>query len=119
MTGDWAPALPVLGMVAAAILSLWGVRLTVRSAERRARAEAEAAAGERGASAQDRLIDQLQEELASHRNAQEARLTAHEERMTRLDRLVDGYRSHAHDLRSHIWDGKPPPPPEWPAGLPR
>jgi len=39
--------------------------------------------------------------------------------MTRLDGLVDGYRSYVHILRAHIFDGKTPPPPEWPEDLPR
>lgn len=69
--------------------------------------------------AEDKLTDQLQEELSRYRAAADARATAAEERMNRLDRLVDGYRTHAHELRSHIWDEKPPPPPAWPVDLPK
>lgn len=65
------------------------------------------------------LIDQLQEELTGYRTAAEARATAQDERMNRLERYSDGYRDHAHELRSHIWDQKPPPPPQWPEGLPK
>jgi len=65
------------------------------------------------------LIDQLQEELYRYRIAADARATAQDERMTRLDGLVDGYRSYVHVLRAHIYDGKNPPPPEWPESLPR
>ena len=65
------------------------------------------------------LVDQLQEELVAHRSEQSARSTAQDERMNRLETYSDGYRNHAHELRAHIWDGNPPPPPEWPANLPR
>lgn len=65
------------------------------------------------------LIDQLQEELTGHRRATDERATAQDARMNRLEEYSDGYRSHAHDLRSHIWDGSPPPPPPWPVGLPK
>jgi hypothetical protein len=65
------------------------------------------------------LIDQLQEELTGYRLTADRRSTIQDERMTRLDGLVDGYRSYVHVLRSHIFDGKTPPPPEWPEDLPR
>lgn len=114
-----APVLTPLGVVIAAALTYLGVRVTARSAERRARQDAAASVREHEATAQDKLIDQLQEELAAHRAGAEARMTAQDERMNRLERYADGYRDHAHELRSHIWDQKPPPPPEWPDGLPR
>lgn len=72
------------------------------------------------------MIDQLQEELAGHRKTandrmteQDARMTALEDRNERVARERDGYRDYAHELRSHIFDGRPPPPPNWPEGLPR
>lgn len=65
------------------------------------------------------LIDQLQEELTGYRLTTDRRSTIQDERMTRLDGLVDGYRSYVHILRAHIFDGKTPPPPEWPEDLPR
>ncbi|MFF2274222.1 hypothetical protein ACFVTX_18250 [Agromyces sp. NPDC058136] len=72
------------------------------------------------------LIDQLQEELTRHREAQDARANAMDDRITGLEqrnhelmRERDAYRDHAHALRSHIYDGKPPPPPDWPEGYPR
>jgi len=75
---------------------------------------------------EQQLIDQLQEELTAHRAEQTERTARLEERMQKVDdrnhdlmRERDGYRNHAHELRAHIWDGKPPPPPEWPDGLPR
>lgn len=65
------------------------------------------------------LIDQLQEELNTYRADAGRRATLQDERLNRLERNNDGYRAHIHDLRSHIWDQKAPPPPEWPADLPR
>lgn len=65
------------------------------------------------------LIDQLQEELTTYRVDATRRATAQDERMNRLETHNDGYRTHIHDLRSHIWDRKDPPPPEWPKDLPR
>lgn len=35
-------------------------------------------------------------------------------KMLRLDNLKDNYIA---DLRNHIWDHKPPPPPDWPSEL--
>lgn len=65
------------------------------------------------------LIDQLQEELDTYRHDASRRATAQDERLNRLEHNIDGYRTHIYDLRSHIWDHKGPPPPEWPADLPR
>lgn len=78
------------------------------------------------ASRENALIDQLQEELITSRAEQAARMLAQEERMTALEdrngMLVDRndrYRDLLHRHRAHIWDGRPPPPPEWPDDLPR
>lgn len=71
------------------------------------------------ATAADALIDQLQEELKSYRDAAERRATAQDERMNRMERHIDAYRTYAHQLRGHIFDEKPPPPPPWPDGLPQ
>lgn len=121
----------------AGLISLGGIGLTTgglvvgyiisaRTARLTAAQQAAATAKATEESAAQHMIDQLQEELAGHRAAQDARSTAMEERMTKLDernddlaRERDGYRAFAHELRSHIWDGKPPPPPDWPEGLPR
>jgi hypothetical protein len=81
--------------------------------------EAERALEESKRSTGNDLIDQLQEELREHRQAANARATAQDERLNRLDGQHDVAREHIHALRSHIWEGKPPPPPPWPAGLPR
>lgn len=71
------------------------------------------------ADSENSLIDQLQEELKTYRADAERRATAQDERMNRLEVMVDGYRTYARELRSHIWGRKEPPPPEWPAGLPQ
>lgn len=70
-------------------------------------------------SGENALIDQLQEELNRYRTAADARATAQDQRMTRLDGLVDGYRQHAHRLHTHILEDKGPPPPPWPTNLPQ
>ena len=68
---------------------------------------------------ENNLIDQLQEELRTYREDAGRRATAQDERLNALERTRDGYRDYAHELRSHIFDRKEPPPPGWPAGLPR
>lgn len=102
------PLLAFLGTIALVIGGGFGALLTYRATRAGAKKDAE-----------NKLIDQLQEELAEHRIAANARATAQDERMNRLEPLVDGYRDYAHELRSHIFDGNPPPPPEWPKHLPR
>lgn len=123
---EWGAALTTAGVIVAAALSLLGVVLNVRAVRERSRAEAAAQDITQRANAQDQLVDQLQEELARYRDSEqehrarlEDRLTTQDERMNRLQVYADGYRDHAHTLRSHIWDQKPPPPPDWPEGLPR
>jgi len=69
--------------------------------------------------AENTLIDQLQEELRTYREDAGRRATAQDIRMDRLETNSDGYRAHIYELRSHIWEGSPPPPPAWPVGLPR
>ncbi|ALJ22034.1 hypothetical protein [Microbacterium sp. No. 7] len=120
---DWqslveALATPVL-MAGSGIV---GGLLTSAAQKRAARVQAEAQATSR----ENHLIDQLQEELSSSRTEQAARMLAQEERMTGLEERngilvdrTDRYRDLLHKHRSHIWDGKPPPPPEWPDDLPR
>lgn len=119
--------------LAVALLSLAGITLTVgggvvgavlafRASKRAATVQAEANETNR----ENALIDQLQEELTRHRSAQDVRMSEQDSRMTVLEErngiLVDRserYRDLIHQHRAHIWDGKPPPPPEWPEDLPR
>ena len=70
------------------------------------------------------LIDQLQEEIASIRTEKAAELSAMKKDISDLkdeqrkskkrERIRDDY---INKLRRHIEEGKPPPAPEWPAGL--
>lgn len=70
------------------------------------------------------LIDQLQEEVASLRSGRDAELAVMKKDITdlkdeqnkskRRERIRDDY---INKLRHHIEEGKPPPAPEWPAGL--
>lgn len=102
-------ALITLGVAAIGASGVWlGAILANRTAGRVAKKTGENA-----------LIDQLQEELTRYREDAGRRATAQDERLNRLEKFNDGYRAHIHELRSHIWDGKAPPPPEWPADLPR
>ncbi len=104
--------IPPLVTVAVAVVGASGVWLGVILSSRTAARVAET-------SAENSLIDQLQEELKTYREDAGRRATAQDERLNRLEKFNDGYRAHIFDLRSHIWDGKPPPPPDWPADLPR
>lgn len=110
------------GVVLASLGAWFGAALARKSAKESTAAQIAA----NQSSNEQLMIDQLQEELAGYRReAVEAgrlaaeRATAQDERMNRLERYSDGYRSHAHELRSWIWDGRQPPPPPWPEGLPK
>lgn len=118
-------AVALLGLAGSGLLAgaaVLGSMLTARAQKRAISVQIEAAQ----ASRENALIDQLQEELAGHREATNVRLVEQERRMNAVDernhelmRERDLYRDHAHELRSHIWDRKDPPPPDWPEGLPR
>lgn len=99
-----------------------GHLLSARAQKRSARIQSEATQATR----ENQLIDQLQEELGRYRESTDARAIEQDRRMNALeDRngiLVernDRYRDLLHKHRAHIWDQLPPPPPEWPADLPR
>jgi hypothetical protein len=59
------------------------------------------------------LIDQLQEEMSSMRG-DITDLKNEQQKSRRRERIRDDY---INKLRRHIEEGKPPPAPEWPAGL--
>lgn len=109
---------PVLTLAGTALVVVGGVvgSILTNRVGKRAAANAAIAAQKTGENA---LIDQLQEELGRYRSSNDARTTEQDARMTRLDGLVDGYRAYIHELRAHIYDRKDPPPPAWPAHLPR
>ena len=89
---------PLIG-VAGAVLTLIGVLgsavLTRRSSDRKLASDAG-----------QQMIDQLQEELAAVRAEQAS--------LRRTQRIQGDYIG---QLRRHIADGNPPPPPAWPDGL--
>lgn len=70
------------------------------------------------------VIDQLQEE---RNNADERRreaiaartedAKAHAADVAALERLIRILQDYVNELRAHIADGKPPPPPAWPKGM--
>lgn len=70
------------------------------------------------------LIDQLQEEVASLRTGRDTEialmkkdisdLKTEQDKSKKRERIRDDY---INKLRHHIEEGKPPPAPEWPAGL--
>lgn len=107
------------GLVIGYIISARTARATAQATTKTATITAAATVDANARNDTQTLVDQLQEELARHRSAQDARATAQDERLNRLETYSDGYRNHAHELRAHIWDGNPPPPPEWPKDLPR
>ncbi|MGO2791269.1 hypothetical protein [Microbacterium gubbeenense] len=116
------PVIALAGVVLTALGGIAGAWIAAQAKRRETEVKALAAQVD----AANQLSDQLQEELGGHRTAQEARITETERRLTSMEErngvLVDRndrYRDLLHKHRSHIWDGKPPPPPEWPDDLPR
>lgn len=59
------------------------------------------------------LVASLRDELDSVRE----QVRDNEERIQRLERRDRQWADYVHVLRRHITAQKPPPPPEWPAGL--
>lgn len=109
-----------VGVVLVAVGGVVGHLISSRAAKRATETQADA----NRRSNEQTMIDQLQEELVTHRSAQDARSTGMERRMTHLEERNievtgerDTLRDYAHDLRGYIFDGKPPPPPDWPEGF--
>ncbi|WP_437582739.1 hypothetical protein ACSAGD_10765 [Paramicrobacterium sp. CJ85] len=120
---DWVA--PVLALVGVALTAGGGVLGALITAKVQGRAT-EVAASQAEKSNEQKMIDQLQEELAGYRQRSDDRMTAQDVRMTALESdnkelraQRDTYRDYAHVLRSHIYDQLPPPPPPWPDGAPR
>lgn len=61
------------------------------------------------------MVAALQDEVESLRE----QVGDNETRIQRLERRDRQWADYVHILRCHIYDQKPPPPPEWPAGLDR
>jgi len=118
---DW---LPILGTLVGSVLlvggGLVGSVLTYRVTKR----ANETAADTANRSAENVLIDQLQEELTQYRAENNLRATGQDRRMQTLDERIvvvtterDILRDYAHQLRSDIQNEKPPPPTPWPVGV--
>jgi polyphosphate kinase len=116
--------LPLVGTIVGSVLlfagGIVGSILTYR-VTKRANETASVAVSR---SAENDLIDQLQEELAQYREENNARATVQDRRMQTLeDRNLeitterDKLRDYAHQLRSDIFSAKPPPPTAWPEGI--
>jgi len=130
ITGTELAALITAVALLVGAVGVWaGRRRGERVADRQALTESSRVDNERTDRAQvglSSLVDQLQEELKGHRAASEKRATAADERanladarLQSLTELLTGYRDYAHKLRLHIFEGNPPPPPDWPEGLAR
>lgn len=127
---DWAG--PVAGVVAV-VLGFAGVVIghTLKARSHAADTDVEKLKVQK--SAEQQMIDQLQEQAAAqqvqiekYRSQSETRMTTQDARMERLETDLatvrherDLYRDYSHELRSHIYDQLPPPPPPWPDGAPR
>jgi hypothetical protein len=117
----------IVGLVASALMAAGGVLGHLLAARtQRTTAATQAAATMVIAEKTDAqaLIDQLQEERQFYIQAAETRAAEQDERLERIEKecgIIRGERDllkdHAIELREHIYAGKPPPPPEWPAAL--
>lgn len=79
---------------------------------------------EPGGSRENKLIDQLQEELSRARELEREKVerleTGQKELKARMGRMESRelmWRQYTFELQAHIIAQKPPPPPEFPAGL--
>ena len=61
------------------------------------------------------LVDELREQVDDLRD----QVKDNDTRIQRLERRDRQWADYVHILRRYIYDQKPPPPPEWPAGLDR
>lgn len=105
------PEVQALLGVAGVILTAVGVFVGHSVADRRSKREAKVDAVVAETSAQDKLIDQLQEELGRYRDSTDKRLD-------RLEAENRGYRAFIGVQRDHM-AAHGIPLPDWPDGLPR
>jgi len=118
---DW---LPIAATLAGSVLLFGGGLVGSILTYRVTRRANETAADTAERSAENVLIDQLQEELGQYRVENNARATEQDRRMQSLEERNlevtterDILRDYAHQLRSDIYNQKEPPPTEWPAGV--
>lgn len=86
---------PIIGVAITAFGALVAAYLTHRVSNRKLKSDAG-----------QQMIDQHQEEIASLRG-----------RLAQVERTQRIQGDYIGDLRLHIADGRPPPPPAWPPGL--
>lgn len=118
---EWLPLIATFAGTALLVAGgVVGSILTHKVAERANETAAVASAK----TAENNLIDQLQEELSGYRQSNDARATEQDHRMRVLEesnaaitKERDTLRDYAHQLRSDIFDRKEPPPAEWPVGV--
>lgn len=94
--------LQFLGTIAAGLLALLGIWLTVRQAGKQTKTNVA-----------QQLIDQLQEERSKIQDRLD-RIEADNRKRDERERIRDDY---IQELRQHIRLGLPPPPPAWPGEL--
>lgn len=99
------------GVVVAAALTGLGAIIGHRVADRKSKRDTEVAVVVAETSGQDKLIDQLQEELKRYRDATDKRLD-------HLEAENRGYRAFIGIQRDHM-AAHGIPLPDWPEGLPR
>lgn len=117
--------LGLLGTVLLVAGTVFGHVMSTRAQKRAARVQAEAQQAATAAqvdetkvTGQDRLIDQLQEELKRYRAANDDRVGKLEERVQELTDENRAYRAFIGVQRDHMAHHGVPLPP-WPEGLPR
>lgn len=105
------PEITALITIAGLILTAGGALIGHAVADRRSKREAKVDAVVAETSAQDKLIDQLQEELGRYRERTDKRLDS-------LEAENRGYRAFIGIQRDHM-AAHGIPLPDWPEGLPR
>ena len=116
--------LPIVGTLLGTVLLVGGGMAGSAMTNKVAKRANETASVAVSRSAENDLIDQLQEELSQYRIENNERATGQDRRMQTLeDRNLeitterDILRDYAHQLRSDILSSKPPPPAAWPEGV--
>lgn len=111
MPPEIVAVISALGVIAAAIIGVIGAVIGHRVADRKSKRDTEVAVVVAETSGQDKLIDQLQEELKRYRDATDKRLD-------HLEAENRGYRAFIGIQRDHM-AAHGIPLPDWPEGLPR
>lgn len=119
MTQDDVTALlTALGGILVPVIGGIGALIGYRVADRKSHRDAQVAVTTVEVGAQDRLIDQLQEELGRYRDDNDARVRRLEQKVDQLTEENRGYRALVGVQRDLMAQHSIPLPP-WPEGLPR